>query len=154
MATKHENGLGQFVATTTSDAIWDISMGGVNNISIDPGITSVDTHDFVNTDNRTWDVHTECLFGHNVTEWAEYLDGQCVGFCSTCQARIQATRMPGGIPFMRIKARTEMILATPEDAEHILELNEIEDLLDREEQAIAEARALLAVARKSARCLK
>lgn len=92
------------------------------------------------------------LLGHKIEKWAEYLDGECVGVCSNCMVRVTSQRMPGGMPFMRLKALAELLIITPEDASLFLEINEITDLLDAEQRSLDEARALLATARKMARC--
>lgn len=93
------------------------------------------------------------LIGHRVESWVEYLDGECVGTCVACDCRVASRRTPGGMPFMRLKALAEIILANADDEMQILvEINEISDLLDREAEALEEARSLLAIAREMARC--
>lgn len=95
----------------------------------------------------------QCEFrGHIVDRWAEYLDGQCVGYCTECDERVQSNRPPGGMPFMRLKALVEELIATPGDSGLFLEINEVTDLLAAEQRALEEARALLSTARKMAGC--
>ena len=116
-------------------------------------ITTGSTPVFTGTSDQTWwngNVTATC--NHEVEKWAEYLDGECVGVCKHCDQRIAATRMPGGLPFMRLKALAELLIATPDDSALYLEINEISDLVEREQEALDEARALLATAKKMAGC--
>lgn len=92
------------------------------------------------------------LGGHEVAEWAEYLDGRCVGVCTRCMGRVSATRMPGGMPFMRLKALVEQLIAMPDSAELFLEINEVTEILEAEGRALEDARALLRTARAMAGC--
>lgn len=132
---------GQYSISTSSDSTMPISWDGTT------------TGTYTGTFTNGIPSPTECdLMGHKVEKWAEYLDGECVGACSACMVRVQSKRMPGGMPFMRLKALMEMLIASPDNAELILEINEITDLLDSEERAMEEARALLVTARKMARC--
>lgn len=123
--------------------------GGFNPSSI----TTPTYPNYITTTDSVGGFPLQCsAVGHNVERWAEYLDGECVGYCTVCDTRVQSQRMPGGMPFMRLKALLELLIASPDDAGLFLEINDITDLLDLEEQALAEARSLLGLARKMAGC--
>ena len=94
------------------------------------------------------------LVGHKVDHWAEYLDGECVAKCNVCGERIASARPPGGLPFVRLKALAERLMATPDNILLAVEISEIEILLEAEEIALREAYALLDTARKMSECGK
>lgn len=91
-----------------------------------------------------------CIGGHDVREWAEYPDGVIAGLCVFCTQRVTTERIPGGVPVMRLNNLVELLLADDSDLVAFLELKECADLLDAEERALTEAKALLATARRMA----
>lgn len=96
---------------------------------------------------------TNCsLLGHEVDEWAEYLDGVCAGRCARCNARVTAKRPPGGLPFLRLKAVVEQILAGVDPIALAMDVGEIASLLAAEQRALDDANALLATARRMVGC--
>jgi hypothetical protein len=86
--------------------------------------------------------------GHSVDEWSEYLDGQCAGYCSLCGGRVATVRMPGGVIGLRIRYLTQAMLERPDSIDSVAEMSELEELLEKEEEALVEARSLLKTARE------
>lgn len=91
---------------------------------------------------------TCALGGHHVDTWSEYLDGQCVGNCTECMQRVTSNHPPGGLPFMRLKALIERLIADPTNIELVLEMREIGETLEAEKRSLEDARALLDTARE------
>lgn len=95
-----------------------------------------------------WRAPNPCDFtGHVLTSWAEYLDGMCVAYCDECKERVTSRRPPGGMPFIRLKALMERLVASPDDPHTLMEISEIEDLLVAEEEALQSAQSLLRTVR-------
>lgn len=97
---------------------------------------------------------TCALGGHQIESWSEYLDGQCVGNCSVCMQRVISERPPGGLPFIRLKALIECLIATPDNMALVLEMQEITSILEAEQRALEDAKALLATAKEMIECQK
>lgn len=84
-------------------------------------------------------------------ELIEYLDGVVVGYCINCQVRITTTRLAGGIHLLRIKDLLARLVIASKGENVSYDLGEYAEALasiKEEEEALAQAKALLEVAHR------
>lgn len=89
-------------------------------------------------------------FGHHASadSFAEYPDGLVAARCIRCQRRLTMDRVPGGLPYLRIKRLVAAILDGDSQFYNLLTFSDLEQRAREEREKLDEVDSLLALARE------
>jgi hypothetical protein len=119
-----------FAATSSGTVTWPVATTGIT--MDDPFLTVA---------------HINCPIHRTNPDNIEYMDGKVVTYCLHCDARIEVTRLPGGLNFVHAKELAQRLIVLCGQGEltgeELLELSNLRRDVRAEQEKLSEIAALL-----------